>query len=199
MNAAQFILQASGDVEIYTPTVIIEAARIALGGVISLDPASSEEANERVQALRWYGKEADGLRQTWDANTVWMNHPFSREGNRKWIVKFLNSYATGYFSAGCCITFASTSEAWFVPLMQFPQCFLHPRTNYLRPDGTVYRGVTKGSVCTYLGPDMDLFAKSFRHLGTIKIPYAFKNESVGACNADVLRRQIEIEWKRLNP
>lgn len=169
MNAAQLINQTSGDTEIYTPGPIIEAARVALGGVISLDPASSYEANERVQALRWYGKEADGLRQSWDANTVWMNHPFSREGNPLWINKFLLSYQKRYFSAGCCITFASTSEAWFVPLMQFPQCFLHPRTNYLRPDGTVYRGVTKGSVVTYLGQDIDLFRRAFRGLGTVKV------------------------------
>lgn len=169
MNAATLINQTSGDVEIFTPRPIIEAATQALGGTISLDPASCEAANAIVGALRWYGKEADGLSQPWQADTVWMNHPFSRKGNALWVNKFLLSYQRYHFYEGCCITFASTSEAWFVPLMKFPQCFLHPRTNYLKPDGTIYRGVTKGSVVTYLGHDLERFKKAFAGLGTVKV------------------------------
>lgn len=49
MNNAQLINQDSGDYEYYTPIEIIEAAREVMG-FISLDPASSSMANEKIGA-----------------------------------------------------------------------------------------------------------------------------------------------------
>lgn len=209
MNSAQLINQNSGNVEIYTPPNIIEAARETLGG-FDLDPASSAKANETVKASRYFTE--GGLDQRW-AGRVWMNHPFGRRltrpkkpgpdataddlkkfearwvewvarcvpnlldpqtaerapGNEDWINKLENSYNSGHLTGACCITFASTSEAWFRPLLMRTQCFLSPRTNYLLPNGEAYRGVTKGSVVTYFGSDMNRFARAFKHLGVVKI------------------------------
>lgn len=170
MKSHQLINQTSGAVEYYTPHAIIDAARFAMGGVISLDPASSALANQRVGALRWFGVECDGLSRTWEASTLWMNHPFSREGNAKWISKLIAEYECGNVKQACCITFAATSEKWFQPLLAFPQCFLSPRTNYHLPDGSLLRGVSKGSVVTYLGDDVRRFAMAFRNLGACKGP-----------------------------
>lgn len=173
MNAATLINQTSGQVEYYTPQHIVEAARLALGGVIDLDPASSAAANERVKASRFYTREQGGLIQSWECETLWMNHPFGRVQNPLWIENLIDAFELGLIKrAACCITFACTSEEWFRPLLDFPQCFLWPRTNYLLPDGTVFRGVTKGSVVTFLGRerlDTDLFRESFEGLGTVKI------------------------------
>ena len=69
------------------------------------------------------------------------------------------------------ITFAATSEKWFRPLLLRPQCFLFPRTQYLLPDGSVKRGVTKGSCVTYFGPNVEAFAREFSSLGEVKVPY----------------------------
>lgn len=169
MNSAQLINQTSGDVEIYTPQRIVDAAREAMGGTIELDPASSFEANIIVKAQFYLTKDDDGLSKRWHCGTLWMNHPFSRAGNAKWINKLLESFKRGDVGMACCITFASTSEEWFRPLLDYPQCFLWPRTNYMRPDGTVYRGVTKGSVVTYLGEDVLAFKAAFYGLGTVKV------------------------------
>ena len=167
MTNAQLILQDSGNTEIYTPHIIVHAARLTMGG-IDLDPASSIAANKMVSASRFFAKEDDGLAQRWWGR-VWMNHPFSRKGNKLWIDKLMDSYRHRQIDQACCICFASTSELWFQPLFDHPMCFLSPRTNYLRPDGTVYRGVTKGSVVTYLGPDLESFRKNFSPLGKIKV------------------------------
>jgi len=164
------ILQSSGNVEIYTPSPIIEAARRTMGG-IDLDPASSEVANLRVKAASFFTQEDDGLSKVWHGK-VWQNHPFSREYNAKWINKLVSEFKTGHITAACAICFASTSEKWFRPLLDYPQCFLTPRTNYLLPDGTIYRGVTKGSVVTYLGPDTQSFAREFAAFGVVKVPYS---------------------------
>lgn len=170
MNASQLINQSSGEVEFYTPKRIVETARLVME-FIDLDPASSEIANREIQAAHIYTKADDGLSCEWNGN-VWMNHPFGRGVNEKWINKLVAEHESGRVPEACCITFASTSEAWFRPLLKRPQCFLVPRTNYLLPDGTVYRGVTKGSVVTYFGPNVQRFAECFKHLGEVKIPWS---------------------------
>lgn len=170
MNAAQLINATTGNFEWYTPTTIVEAARLAMGS-IDLDPASSSKANERVRATCYWGPNHDVMDCQWHGN-VWMNHPFSREHNAKWIGKLVAEAELGHIDQACCITFAATSEKWFRPLLCYPQCFLYPRTNYLLPDGTIKRGVTKGSVVTYLGPNVQDFAAAFAKLGSVKIAYA---------------------------
>lgn len=174
MNAATLINQDSGDTEYFSPMEIVDAARRAMGYEIRLDPASSNVANAKIGALRYYGKELDGLKQEWCADSVWLNHPFSREGNPLWINKIETEFESGRAKQACCITFAATSEKWFRPLLKRPQCFLHGRTNYYLPSGEIKRGVTKGSVVTYYGPNVDRFAEEFSKLGTIKIPYETK-------------------------
>lgn len=165
MDNAQRINQTSGKVEYYTPPSIIEAARKTMGR-IDLDPCSSAKANETVKAKKFYSQ--DGLTRMW-MGRVWMNHPFSRKENPLWVDKLIYEYKHGLVEAACCITFASTSEAWFTPLLRHPQCFLIPRTNYLLPNGEIFRGVTKGSVVTYLGKNVQLFREHFEKLGVIKI------------------------------
>ena len=172
MKSSQLINQDSGDFEYYTPAEIVESARRVMGR-IQIDPASSAAANRRVNALQYFDAACDGLAQPWIGN-VWMNHPFSRENNSRWIAKLVSEFRKGNTTAFCCITYASTSEKWFQPLMQFPQCFLTPRTNYFLPDGTLKKGVTKGSVVTYGGCDAESFAREFSQFGTVKITFTPK-------------------------
>jgi hypothetical protein len=167
MNASQLINQDSGDFEYYTPPAILAAARLALG-TIDLDPASSSQANKFVEARQFFSEADNGLAQLWYGH-VWLNHPFSRNGNRQWIQKLIYEHKSGRVTEACCITYAATSESWFRPLLSFPQCFLVPRTNYLLPNGLVKTGVTKGSVVTYLGPNLDSFTAAFSRLGVVKV------------------------------
>lgn len=167
MNNATLINQTSGKVEFWTPQPIIEAARETMGG-IDLDPASCFEANLRVKADTFFDKSIDGLSREWFGR-VWMNHPFGKDQNAKWINKLLAERLAGRITAACCITFASTSEKWFRPLLAWPQCYLYGRTNYFLPDGSRMMGCTKGSVVTYLGPDFYAFQRAFSAMGAVKV------------------------------
>lgn len=166
MDNAQLINQDSGSFEYYTPIEIVEAAREVMGG-IDLDPFSSESANEDIIADMFYHKNNNGLSHSWIGN-IWMNHPFSREMNKLCIAKLISEFESGNIEQACCITLAATSEAWFRPLLAFPQCFIHGRTNYYLPDGTKKKGVTKGSVVTYLGYNTEKFKEIFSRIGTVK-------------------------------
>ena len=164
MNNSQLINQDSGNFEYYTPIEFPDAAGEVMGS-IDLDPASSKQANEQIKALRFYSE--DGLNKPWFGN-VWMNHPFSRSNNPLWISHLVNWYESRNGLQACCITFAATSEVWFRPLLAYPQCFIHGRTNYYLPDGTKKKGVTKGSVITYLGENTEKFKEVFSQFGTVK-------------------------------
>lgn len=166
MNAAQLINQTSGDFEYYTPPEIIDAARVVMGD-IDLDPASSVAANERVKAGRFYTVADDGLSLPWFGR-VWLNHPFGRGLNDLWISKIVQEYAIANIEEALCITYACTSEKWFQPLLPHKQCFISPRTNYYLPDGSLKKGVTKGSVVTYFGDNSRRFATVFEAFGVVK-------------------------------
>lgn len=170
-NNATYINQTSGEIEYYTPKKIVAAARSVMRS-IDLDPASSAIANLSVQAAQFYTQADDGLAVPWFGN-VWLNHPFSRADNSKWITKLCTEYAVGNIEQACCITFAATSENWFQPLFAFPMCFLTPRTNYYLPSGKKKKGVTKGSVVTYLGRNVNAFVTEFATLGRVMLPATY--------------------------
>jgi len=167
MDNAQLINQDAGCQEWYTPAGIVNTARLVLGG-IDLDPASCDEANRVVRAAVFYSKDDDGLCREWGGR-VWMNHPFSKEHNADWIKKLVKCYMDGQVTAACCISFASTSEKWFSPLLDFPQCYLRTRTRYTSPGQWRKPAPPKGSVVTYLGGDIKRFAAFFRPFGSIKV------------------------------
>ncbi len=190
LTSHQLINQTSGEVEYYTPVEIVEAARRVMGG-IDLDPASSETANQIVRAVHIYTAKENGLLQPWRGR-VWMNHPFGRAekacepvclnvnkthvchdydlySNAEWINYLERQFVEWNVSEACCITYACTSEAWFQPLIKRPQCYLTPRTNYRLPDGTIKKGVSKGSVVTYYGNNLQAFAREYSSFGTIKV------------------------------
>ena len=166
MNSAQLINQDSGDYEYYTDMKIVNAAREVMGR-INLDPASSRKAQKKIKAEFYLSEH--GLHARWSGN-VWLNHPFSRENNPLWINKLISEHEKGHLYSACCITYAATSEQWFQPLLDFPQCYLSPRTNYYLPDGTLKKGVTKGSCVTYMGSNIDKFVDVFHNkLGKVKL------------------------------
>jgi len=173
-SAHQLINQTSGKFEYYTPQPILDAARKVLGE-ITLDPASSKAANAFVKANCFFTETDAPLHRPWFGN-VWMNHPFGRTENPLWIGKLIHEFSSRRVGRALCITYACTSEAWFHPLMHFPQCFLVPRTNYILPDGSVKRGVTKGSVVTFLLDRYDgigKFAEAFKGMGVVKTPFYY--------------------------
>jgi hypothetical protein len=70
----------------YTPAFIVNAAREALGGSITLDPASCAEANKWIKADTIYTRKQDGFVRPWYGN-VFLNPPGGLSDNKQRPVK----------------------------------------------------------------------------------------------------------------
>lgn len=140
-------------------------------------------------------KNRGGLIPTWYGR-VWMNHPFGTPeracsdnctkitcqkrgyhidtdmpGNADWIDKLVISYERGSVDQACCIVFASVSEQWFQPLLNYPICFPNGRVNYIDPEtDEPASGATKGSCIAYLGKNVAGFIEEFSPLGRVMLP-----------------------------
>jgi hypothetical protein len=146
--------------------------------------------------VREYFHDQSGLNKRWFGK-VWMNHPFGSKqracksgcakktctkrgyhllrdhpGNGDWINKLVDSYENGDVTEAIMICYASTSENWFKPLLDYPKCWVYGRLNYL--DNITLEeisGVTKGSVITYFGDNIDKFHDVFNDIGSVHIKY----------------------------
>lgn len=175
------IHQDSGKTSWHTPPEIVDAAREVMGG-IDLDPASSSTANKTVRASIYYTARDDGLSKPW-VGRVWMNHPFSRDGNPKWIGRLVSAYETGEIEQAICITYAAINAAWFQRLLRYPRWIPSSRVDYIDPfaePGDERTGAPKDSIVTYLGPDTDRFAQIFmaRLGGSVDVPYFRRDETM---------------------
>lgn len=155
--------------EWYTPTIYLDAARAVLGS-IDLDPASCAQANETVQARRYFTEDDDGLDQEWTGR-VWLNPPYGRIAG-DFIARLVDEHLAGRVPAAVTLVNAHcTDTRWFQPLWDYTLCFTDHRIDFAA--GTTDRsGSTHGSVFVYLGSEHSLFAKTFDQFGAVVRRYA---------------------------
>ena len=140
-------------------------------GAIELDPASSMQANRIVKAKLFYDQTRDGLTQTWNAKTLWLNPPYCKEGSTsnqdRWTAKLLREYKKGNVKEAILLITNATETIWFHRLMQFPMCFVKGRIQFTTPAGK-RGGATKGSIFVYLGKQTEKFNHVFHRFGVVK-------------------------------
>jgi len=158
--------QGTGENEWYTPDEYLEAARRVLGG-IDLDPASSEIANQRVKAKRFFTIEDDGLARDW-AGKVWMNPPYSQPHIRLFAEKLVDEFQAGRVSEAIALTHNYTDTAWFHIMAQACTaiCFTRGRIGFLSPEGKK-AAPTQGQAFFYFGTHPDRFADAFAGVGFV--------------------------------
>jgi len=67
------VRHSSATTEHYSPLEIVRAARKVMNG-LDVDPASSDVANARIGAARYYTKETNGFTRAWGGR-IWLNPP----------------------------------------------------------------------------------------------------------------------------
>lgn len=166
---------AAGSCEWYTPAPILAAARLAMGGDFSLDPASHAEAQITVTAARYFTVEDDGLQQDWHAERVWLNPPFGLDSDGQtrqgmWTQKLFAEVAAGRVSQACLLVKAATDARWFGPLWAHPLCFVRGRVYYTPGPGNTAGTPTVPSVVVGVGVDPEAFVGAFGGFGQVVLP-----------------------------
>lgn len=154
--------QNSGENEWYTPSNIIEAARLTMGS-IDLDPASTELANKTIKATEIYTKEINGLDKTWNGN-VWMNPPYAQPLMTEFCDKL--AFELVNISQACVIVNNATETTWFQGLLDLSAaiCFVKGRVKFLDPNGNEGAPL-QGQIIFYFGNDTDKFKENFGTFG----------------------------------
>lgn len=159
--------QGSGENEWYTPIEYINAAHDVMGS-IDLDPASSEIAQEKIQAGRYFSVENDGLVQKWHGN-IWLNPPYSRDIIKKFIEKLLSEIFDGNVKQAVLLTHNYTDTGWFHLAEEAAQkiCFTRGRIAFINGLGKVCQP-TQGQAFFYFGKRHQRFSTVFSEIGFIR-------------------------------
>ena len=66
-----------------TPLEVVEKVQEFFNYKLELDPCCNDKSAPNVPAMRYYDEADDGLSQPWNADTVFMNHPYSQ--SKLWV------------------------------------------------------------------------------------------------------------------
>jgi ParB family chromosome partitioning protein len=173
--------EGTGEFERYTPSIYIAAVRAAMGE-IDLDPATCEQAQKVVKALRYYTVDEDGLSKPWEGR-VWLNPPYHRKLQPLFIDKLIAELKSGRTTEAIVLTNNCTDTDWFHTALSTADavCFAHGRIPFYTPDGTDV-APTQGQAFFYYGPNVEKFQICFADIGPgVKPIWSWLGDKV-ACN-----------------
>lgn len=156
--------EGTGEFERYTPAEYIAAVRRVLGD-IDLDPATSKQAQETVDAANFLTEKDDGLACEWHGR-VFLNPPYHRELAPKFIAKLVEEYEAGRTTAAIVLTNNCTDTEWFLVAAHACAsiCFTNGRIKFTEPSGKEVLP-TQGQAFFYFGDDVDSFESEFCGIG----------------------------------
>ena len=158
----------TGDNEWFTPPQYIEAARKVMGG-IDLDPASNPIAQKTVQAERYFTKDQDGLKQEWNAQTVWLNPPYAQPFIQQFTEKMVAELKAKRVRQAIMLTHNYTDTAWFhlAESLATLICFTKGRIRFTDPEGKPC-SPTQGQAFFYFGTRIEKFRQTFGQFGFVR-------------------------------
>jgi predicted transcriptional regulator len=171
-NMVNRLQSLTGEIEWYTPEKYLTSVRKVLG-VIDLDPASSDVAQELVRATTYYCKEQDGLAQSW-IGKVFLNPPYAMPTIKQFVIHMVEQYKNGNMKEGILLTNAATDTSWYDIAYGSAEakCDTTGRISFLGNVQGSFQECTApacGQTFFYFGKHRDKFSKEFRQYGRISI------------------------------
>ena len=134
------------------------------GGRIGLDPCSNSMDEPNVPADKVYTEEMDGLQQSWVADSVFMNHPYS--ASKKWIPYAAAQYENGNAKEMVLLIKLDVSTKWWRSITKYPWIGVNRRLRF----GAAKSAAPFQSAIIYLGTDLDRFKHTFGKYGQLYVP-----------------------------
>ena len=154
-----------------TPENYLQVVREFLGG-IELDPCSNDYSI--VGAKVEYKLPIDGLIETWDYKTIFVNPPYGRDKERgtsikDWLKKCYSSYVKGS-EVLALVPVATNTSHWkeYVFGKASAVCFLKDsRVKFLEDGEPTGTGAPMACSIIYYGKDVNGFVEHFSILGSV--------------------------------
>lgn len=143
-----------------TPAEIVDKVVEYFGGPVELDPCSNSADNPNVPCLRCFTEEQDGLSFQWNANSVFMNHPYS--DSKSWIPYARQQFDEGNVQELIMLIKLDISTRWYRSIADRPWIAINRRLRF----GDASGAAPFQSALFYLGPDPGRFFQLFGDLGT---------------------------------
>jgi phage N-6-adenine-methyltransferase len=155
--------------EWYTPIRYIDAVRDFYGGAIELDAASSEQAQETIQAERYFTIDDDALSQEWHGR-VWLNPPYAQPAIAEFVSKLIAEHISGRVPEAVLLTHNYTDTAWFHTIAEAASaiCFTRGRIRFYNTKDEE-ASPTQGQAFSYFGGNLAEFVEVFRQFGFVAV------------------------------
>ena len=143
-----------------SPPELIATTAAFFGGSVDLDPASSEHANQVVQADKYFNWQQNGLNQAWKAKNIYLyphkdialkheqpkptrlftkNTQFKKSNQRVWLEQAYKKWLHKEFEQG--ILFITSAEVALISTQRinfdFPMCIMKEKPRLLLDDATL--------------------------------------------------------------
>ena len=158
---------SQGNNDWYTPSIYIESARTVMGN-IDVDPASSDIAQETVQAKQHYTIDNCGLDKDWLGN-VWLNPPYSHPEVENFTSKAVAEFTSGNCTSAIVLTNNATDTKWFHELLNSCNavCITAGRISFIDSTGEQKLAARQGQFFFYFGEDENKFSLEFTQYGKV--------------------------------
>ena len=143
-----------------TPQEIVDKVVEYFGGPVELDPCSNSAEDPNVPCLRCFTEEDDGLSFQWNANSVFMNHPYS--DSKSWIPYARQQFDEANVQELIMLIKLDISTKWYRSIADCPWIAINKRLRF----GDGKGAAPFQSALFYLGPNLGRFFTVFGDLGT---------------------------------
>lgn len=170
-----------------TPHKYVQAVKAVLGGEIDLDPCSNKYSivNARVE---YSLPKHDGLKETWDYRTIYVNPPYGIDKERKtsikhWIAKCAAAYEEYGSEVIALVPVAANTGHWkkYIFTRAKSVCFLYDtRLRFLENGLDAGKGAPMACAMVYWGKNPQKFYSVFIEHGAVVDISNLIGENIGS-------------------
>ena len=169
-----------------TPPKYVDAVKRVFGGRIALDPCSNEWSI--VGAETEYSlPEHDGLRESWDFPTIYVNPPYGGDKERRttikhWLYKCAHAHKHYGAEVLALVPVATNTSHWkqYVWGQATAVCFLYDtRLRFLVQGRDESKGAPMSCAMIYWNKNMDKFLEVFNEFGAVIDLRALQGRAIG--------------------